>query len=83
MANNNIQSLPNGDFEVEYDLEDNYDLAIMHIVQGPEDSKFVRLTRKAEAGEVGDDVVFEFKNVEELEDFIRQLGSIKREAFGK
>lgn len=61
-----------------------YDLAIMHVVDaGPDLGKRVRLTRKAEAGEIGHDLVFEFRDRADLQDFIDQLNSIKIDAWGK
>lgn len=66
-------------------IDSTYDLAIMHIVDvGPEHGgKHVRLTQKADAGSVGGEVVFEFTTIEELDDFIEQLKSIRNHAWGE
>lgn len=66
------------------DIDDNYDLAILHVVDaGPEYGRRVRLTRKAEAGEIGSDLVFEFDESWMIDDFVEQLRAVQRDAWGE
>lgn len=57
-------------------MSNNYDLAIIHVKDGK-----VNLTKKAEAGQIGNEIVYSFESKQDLIDFIEQLKSAGREAF--
>jgi hypothetical protein len=62
---------------------EDYDLAILHVVDaGGDYGRRVRLTRKAEPGQIGHDLVFEFYDRTDVDDLLRQLREVALHAWG-